>query len=79
MRLRLTLLLCALCLSRFSTAQTEVIPVPLIDKTGAASPFEVSGSLLLREAVHSNQLEWSVGARMSLLRTSPVSRFCYLW
>jgi len=70
MRLRCTLLLCALCLSRFSTAQTGVIPVPLIDRTGAASPFEVSGSLLLREAVHANQSEWSWGENVAVKNVS---------
>jgi hypothetical protein len=70
MRLRCTLLLCALCLSRFSTAQTEVITVPLIDKSGAGRPFEVSGSLLLREAVHGNQLEWSWGENVAVRNIS---------
>jgi hypothetical protein len=70
MRLRCTLLLCALCLPRFSTAQTEVIPVPLIDNSGADSPFEVSGSLLLREAVRGNQLEWSWGENVAVKNIS---------
>ncbi len=70
MRLRCTLLLCALCLSRSSTAQTEVIPVPLIDRTGAASPFEVSGSLSLQESVHGNQLEWSWGQKVAVKNVS---------
>ena len=34
MRLRCTLLLCALCLSRFPTAQTEVIPVVRLSRYG---------------------------------------------
>jgi hypothetical protein len=70
MRLRFTLLLCALCLSRSSAAQMEVITVPLIDKTGAASPFQVSGRLLLQEAVHGNQLEWSWGQKVAVKNVS---------
>jgi hypothetical protein len=48
----------------------EVIAVPLIDKSGAASPFEVIGSLLLREAVHGNQLEWSWGQKVAIKNVS---------
>jgi hypothetical protein len=70
MKLRLSLLLFALCLSRSSTAQVEAITVPLIDKTGVASPFEVSGSLLLREAVHGNQLEWSWEQKVAVKNVS---------
>jgi len=70
MRLLFTLLLCALCLSGSSAAQPEVIAVPLIDKTGAASPFEVSGSLLLQETVHGSQLEWSWGQKVAVKNVS---------
>lgn len=70
MRLRFTLLLCVLWLSRPSTAQMELITVPLNDKTGAASPFEVSGRFLLREAVHGNQLEWSWGQKVAVKNIS---------
>jgi hypothetical protein len=65
MRPLFTLLLCALCLSRSSTAQLEAVTVPMIDKTGAASPFQVSGRLLLQEAVHGNQLELSWGQKVA--------------
>jgi hypothetical protein len=70
MRLRCTLLLCALCLSQSSTAQMEVITVPLTDRSGAGSPFQASGRLLLREAVHGNQLEWSWGENVAVKNVS---------
>jgi len=70
MRIPLALLLCALSLSRSSAAQMETVTVPLIDKTGAASPFQVSGRLLLQEAVHGNQLEWSWGQKVAVKNVS---------
>lgn len=70
MKLRSVLILCALCLPRSSAAQLESITVPLIDKTEAASPFEVSGRFLLQEAVHGNQLEWSWGQKVAIKNIS---------
>jgi hypothetical protein len=66
MRIPFTLLLCALCLSRSSAAQLETVTVPLVDKTGPASPFQVNGKFLLQEAVHGNQLEWSWGQKVAV-------------
>jgi hypothetical protein len=65
----LAVLLCTLCLPRPSAAQ-EAITVPLTDKTGAASPFQVSGRFLLRETIHGNQLEWSWGQKVAVKNVS---------
>jgi len=70
MRIPFIFLLCALCLSRSSAAQLEAITVPVIDKSGAASPFQVSGRFLLQEAVHGNQLEWSWGQKVAVKNVS---------
>ncbi len=70
MRIPFIFLLCALCLCRSSAAQLEAITVPVIDKTGAASPFQVSGRFLLQEAVHGNQLEWSWGQKVAVKNVS---------
>lgn len=69
MRSCLVFLLSALCLSSAALAQ-EVLTVPLVDKTGASSPFQVSGRLLLREAVQANELEWSWGENVAVKNVS---------
>jgi len=70
MRLPSVFLLCVLCLSRSSAAQQETITVPLIDKTGAGSPFQVSGRFVLQESLHGNQLEWSWGQKVAVKNVS---------
>jgi len=77
MKILLTFLVCAFCLSRFSAAQLETITIPLIDKTGAASPFEAGGRFLLEEATHGNQLEWSWGEKVAIknISSKPVLLF----
>ncbi len=70
MRLRFIFLLLALCSSISCALAQEVLVVPLIDKTGAGSPFEVSGRLLLKEVVRANQLEWSWGQKVTVRNIS---------
>jgi hypothetical protein len=60
----------SVCLSQHSAAQTETITVPVVDKTGAASPFQVSGGSVLQETLHGNELEWSWGQRVAIKNVS---------
>lgn len=70
MKILLAFLVCALCLCQFSAAQLKTIAVPLTDKTGSPSPFEVSGGFLFQDAIHGNQLEWSWGEKVSIKNIS---------
>ena len=66
MRSCLIFLLSSLC----AALAQEVLTVPLVDKTGAGNPFQVSGRLLLSEAVRANELEWSWGENVVVKNVS---------
>jgi len=50
-----------LFLAQMVGARPESISVPLVDKTQAGSPIEVSGKVSLQETVAGNQVQWSWG------------------
>lgn len=59
-----------LLFSAMALAQQEVIPVPLVDRTGAGSPLEITGKVLLHENARANELEWSWGEHISATNIS---------
>jgi hypothetical protein len=53
-----------LCLLPSHALQQGVFSAPVIDKSSAGAPFEVSGKVAVRESLRANQLEWSWGEKV---------------
>lgn len=53
-----------LCLLPSLALQQGVFSAPVVDKSSAGAPFEVSGNVAVRESLRANQLEWSWGERV---------------
>jgi len=70
MKLPLAVLLFALCLYSFPCLPQDVFSVPIVDKSDAGAPFEVSGGATLREFALSNQLDWSWGEKVAIRNIS---------
>jgi len=62
--------LCTLSIFSAFTLQQDAFSVPIVDKSGAGTPFEVSGKLTLRESVRANELEWSWGEKVVIKNVS---------
>ena len=69
MRLHFTISLFVLCLCP-SLALQQDFSVPILDKSGAGTPFQVDGKLTLRESTRANELEWSWGEKVTVKNVS---------
>jgi len=70
MRFRFLPFLCLLLLSQISLGQQQTIEVPFENQTGAGSPFDVTGKVLVRETIAGNQSESSWEDEVVLKNTS---------
>jgi hypothetical protein len=61
---------CVLCLCPSSALQQDIFSVPILDKSGEGTPFQVDGKLTLRESTRANELEWSWGEKVALKNVS---------
>lgn len=62
--------LCALCLYASPPLPLNVFSVPILDTSGAGTPFQVDGKMTLRESARANQLEWSWGEKVNVKNIS---------
>jgi hypothetical protein len=70
MRLHFAVSLCVLCSCPSSALQQNVFSVPLVDRSGAGTPFQVDGKVTLRESARGNELEWSWGEKVDVRNVS---------
>lgn len=70
MRLSIAVSFCALFLCSPPALPQDVFSVPVVDKSGAGAPLEVSGKATLRESARANALEWSWGEKVEVKNTS---------
>ena len=62
--------LCALCLYSSPALSQDVFSVPVVDKSTAGAPFEVTGKATLQELARPSGLEWSWGEKVAVKNTS---------
>jgi len=63
-------MLYTLCVLPSAALQQGLFSVPIVDKSGAGAPLEVSGTLTLRESLRANELEWSWGEKVTVKNSS---------
>jgi hypothetical protein len=70
MRFFFAVMLCTLYLFPSAALPQDLFSVPIVDKSGAGTPLEVSGTLKLRESLRANELEWSWGEKVAVKNVS---------
>ncbi|HEV2470822.1 MAG TPA: hypothetical protein VGS78_16645 [Candidatus Sulfotelmatobacter sp.] len=70
MRFCVAFILYTLYLFPSAALQQGLFSAPIIDKSTAGAPLEVSGTFTLRESLRANELEWSWGEKVVVKNTS---------
>ncbi|MFZ0732475.1 MAG: hypothetical protein WAM79_09140 [Candidatus Sulfotelmatobacter sp.] len=70
MRFCVAVVLYTLYLFPSAALQQSLFSGPIVDKSGAGAPLEVSGTLTLQESLRANELEWSWGEKVAVKNVS---------